>query len=402
MRATQFLAASALCLPTFALIGCGRTVHEVGQYSLSDGQSGAAATSASAGSGASTSSGTGGSQREAGSSGGGNAGSTAADASLTHASSDPKCTYTEVPAQRHPLGMYILMDANITLQAGLWELATQGLRLFAGDGRSVGTVVGVRYYGNDCAPDPYDTQPNVTDGPLPQNAVAIENSTKITQLQASEMLPALKGGLSHQGKRAGLYPDTKQIVTMISDGFTQDLWTCAPYLPSNVADAAQAGLQRTPPIETYIVALKLPTPSTGPASIIVDPVLKGLDRFSALDAIAAAGGTHQSINIDPANVPSGTNEALQAVRRQAQPCDWLVPPAVNKDTLGVALQPGTGTGEIPKVANAAACGSTEDGWYFDDPGARAHVVACPATCATLGQDDAHGIALLSGCQPKTR
>ena len=71
------------------------------------------------------------------------------------------------------------------------------------------------------------------------------------------MLAALKGGLTHQRVRARNHPDWKQVVVLVSDGFTQDV-TCL-YSTQDLADEASNGYQGFPSIETHVIGVGVTT-----------------------------------------------------------------------------------------------------------------------------------------------
>jgi hypothetical protein len=298
---------------------------------------------------------------------------------------------TVLPAQRQRLDMYIVMDANITLPyTGLWEFATGGLRAFVQDPRSQGTGVGLRYYGTECDPDPYDTRPTVEVDLLPQNQAALTAATEMPlTLNASPMQPALEGGIRHQKKREMNDPESKQVVVLLTDGFTQD-FTCS-YTEQDIEDTATAGFNGTPQIETYVIGFGVPSTNVP----IADDIIA---RFVPLDSIASAGGTRSADKLALGGDTSVMNEALQKVRREAQPCQYLVPHELDPSLLSLALVPG---GELPRVDDAAKCGLLP-GYWFDDNNAPTAMVLCPTSCLPLQQNDSQTAVLSAGCPPKRR
>ncbi len=395
MRAAQLLALVGLCLPWVSLAGgCKRVVHEVGAYSATQTNASAAGTAASAGSGAGTgSSGSAASDFDAGRSGVG--ASLPPDAATSVVSADGTCVFTVQPAKRKPLDMYIMMDAYISLQ-WVWVAAKQGLEAFAADPRSVGQFVGLRFYGTDCSADAYDLQPTVDNDVLPQVAPALDNFIKqAPTLPASQTYFALQGGIAHQTKRATKQADAKHIVVLITDGFSQDLFTCAnlpAYSSMDVAAIAARGQAQAIPIETHLIELNVLPPGIAQAV--------QLATFQGLDQIAASGSAYPALLTDPTNVAGSVNENLQSVRRRAQPLDFEPALNVDKDKVGVAIVPSSGSGEIPRVGIASNCNG-HDGWFYDDAQNPKHIFLCPTTRDKLTKDDSHSVALLLGCAPKT-
>lgn len=389
MRAGQLLAAGLVCLPVLCGSGCGRVVSKVGEYATESSVSGAGVSGAGkAGAGGGSTAGTSGA---AGSGVGIQADGGGAGVGVPIVpSGDGTCTFEPLDALRHPLDIYVMMDSNITLALGLWELAVIGLRDFAQDPRSAGIGMGVRYYGLECDSEAYEV-PTVEVAPLPENEPAIRNkSTPNQALQSSQMLPAVQGAIAHQKKRAMTHAGRKQVVAVITDGITSDLnLTCPIYSADDVVAAAQAGFMNTPAIETYVLRL----------STVADAVAVG----QPLARVAAAGGTVSDIVIGPTDVPANVNEALQTVRRRARPCDYTLPNGADTARVGMAIATvGSATGnEIARVEKAADC-LAQHGWHFDDTAAPTRMVLCPATCNMLRTGDGLSILPLTGCAPKTR
>jgi hypothetical protein len=53
------------------------------------------------------------------------------------------------------------------------------------------------------------------------------------------------------------------------------------------------------------------------------------------------------------------------------------------------------------VAAASSCGES-GGWYYDDPSAPAHILACPASCDALQAAPEASVELLLGCKTVLR
>jgi hypothetical protein len=385
--ATQLLAASWICLHACTFAGCGRVITTVGETSEASSLAGVGG-SVEAGSG----SGHGGSGTNATGNAGTGAGAGGGAGMVPPISSDDgKCTFDVLAdAHRHPLELYILLDSNLSLAIGLGELAAQGVRDFSNDPRSAGTYVGLRLYGSDCSPAEYQ-KPTVPVGLLPENAPSIAMGTqKINQaIRSSQMFPAVEGGIAFESARTMTFPERKHSIVVITDGVATDLnITCPPFTSNDVADAAAAGAAMSPPIDTYVVALNAAK-------------IPGLDPFLGIGDIAASGNTGSQIDVGAQDITGATSEALQTVRRRAQPCDYILPPSADATRVSLALVPSTGSGELTFVSDVTACGD-EDGWYFDDLVRPSSMVLCPHTCSILREDDTHSITPLTGCKPKKR
>jgi hypothetical protein len=285
------------------------------------------------------------------------------------------------------LDMYIVMDANITLPVtGLWEFVTTGLRRFITDRRSLGTGVGLRFFGATCDPDEYNFKPQVEVGVLPDNLADLNDALKTrSTYTASPMSPALQGGIAHQLRRAKANPDTKQIVVLLTDGFTQDL-TCR-YTRQDVENDAAKGFTSDPSIETYVIGFGLPD-TMNP---IADDVLA---RFAALDPIAENGGTYKAYNVKNSEDPLLLETALSSIRRTAQPCIYAVPDDVDPAKLNVMFFT---SGVVPRVDDRAKCGQTSGFFYNNDAtGQPTTLELCSASCSAMQKTDA-ALVLYTDC-----
>ena len=313
------------------------------------------------------------------------------DAGQSSGSNEPACGVQVVPAQRRRLDMYIMLDSNITLPAtGVWEKITTGLGQFVSDPLSRGIGVGIRYFGLTCNPQDYENA-SIEIDLLPANASSILGSIKSRPpWSASPMLAALKGGLTHQRVRARIHPDWKQVVVLVSDGFTQDV-TCL-YSTQDLADEASNGYQGFPSIETHVIGV-------GVTTSFNDQLDEFLTRLGAFNAIAQAGGSREAITTGITSDAAAFSAALQQVRRNASPCEFRGPAGLASSEFGVARFPVAE--ELPRVGSEAECGDKQ-AWYYAVESLPTPVTMCPATCDWLREADDHQIGLLLGCSTGTR
>ncbi|HKP62445.1 MAG TPA: vWA domain-containing protein [Polyangiales bacterium] len=311
------------------------------------------------------------------------------DAGMPGSTTAP-ATCRVVEAERRRLDMYIMLDSNITLPAtGVWEKMTEGLGSFVNDYRSRGTGVGVRFFGLTCTASDYDT-PTVEVDVLPKNAEAITDSIRSRPpWSASPMLPALQGGITHQQRRAVKNPEAKQIVVLVSDGFTQDI-TCL-YSTQNLADAASNGYNDDPSIETHVVGVGVTTQLSQPLDELIT-------RLGAFNTIADAGGSRQAITTAIGDDATAFSEALQRVRRNAAPCEFNEPAGVATSEFGVARFPLAQ--ELQRYRNRTDCGNKQ-GWYYAVESLPTPVTMCPATCTWLREADERQIGILLSCASTT-
>jgi hypothetical protein len=293
-------------------------------------------------------------------------------------------------AVRKRVDMYIMIDANITLPyTGLWEFVIDGLRQFINDRSTVGTGVGIRFYGMLCDDATYNTQPTVEVATVPDNVDDLLKATlQKPNYTASPMKGALQGAIYHQVDRATHHPEAKQVVVLLTDGVTQDL-TCR-YTMSDLEDIAREGFNNTTnPIETYVVGFGLPDTM----SQIADDILA---RFSPLESIASAGGTRTAQIVKTRQDPTPMADALQKVRRLAQPCEYAIPDDFDPAKLNLEFSP---TSMVPRVDNKESCGQRA-GFYYqydaDNLTRPASLQLCPVSCLAISDDD-YTATLLGGC-----
>jgi hypothetical protein len=383
--------------------GCQDVEHTVGTVDMEaplerpddpaqddDGAGPAAAQDGTAGGGGSTSTGSG--------AGGGGTASPTRPASDAAAGDDfppvavttpsGECAFRAQEATNRQLGLYLMVDSNITLPftAG-WDNLTSALVGYGRHPRAAGTQVGVRYFGIECEPARY-AAPTVPMGTLPDNADRIADELPLP-FQFSPMLPALEGAVIFARSQANANPTTKQAVVFVTDGFSTDL-SCLT-TPESLESVAAEGLLNFPSIETHVIALATPN-----IPDIFDPTA----RLGPLDAVARAGGTGSAHRIDLQAPPEDIVDALLAVQVEAEPCEYAVPTGLAGDPDQVALSV-TGSGEpLPRVQDADACDGGQ-GFYFDDPQAPRWALPCPLSCGAIRNSGARP-RLLSGCEVPTR
>jgi hypothetical protein len=347
------------------LLGCGETTHRVGQIKAESQREPEPRSPGAAGQSSDPDKPTEPDEPDGVSTGtAGRAGSSAApveDAGqLPPATFDPDlgCGSQILPAVRKPLDLYLLVDNNITLtlpQSDLapWDALLRGIESYVDEDAAAGTGVGVDYFGLACDPSAYAT-PTVPVDTLPDNAAAIQDSLdEVSPINLAPSRPALEGAIMYAKSRANAYPDSKQVVVFISDGYV-DLFCSSS--ATNVSAVAAAGLAGTPSIPTYVVALDLPS---------LDNILSPLTRLDSLDAVARQGGTTRARRIDLEGSTQAFVESMLEVQREAESCEYSVPESVRAepDRLSLGMIDSNGLArEVPRLAGSAQCGT---GFYFD-------------------------------------
>lgn len=287
------------------------------------------------------------------------------------------CLMGSTLATRKRLDMYLVVDANVTLPySGSWEIATKGIRMFVQDPATSGIGVGLRYYGSECEAEPYDHEPTVEVNELPGNEAELVAATMMdAEFSASPMAPALEGGILHQKARAEQYPERKQIVVMITDGFTQDL-QCR-YSLQDVQEKASDGFNKNPQVQTFVIGFGAPDTM----SAIADDILS---RFNVLNTVAREGGSATAYSVKFNDEPETMHSMLTEIRRQAQPCAYELPPNADLDNLNLSILENF----VSRRDSRASC-RLDHGWYYGPEGAETPKTAelCPRTCALLRSGD---------------
>ena len=381
-----------------ALASCGETTHTVGHLKAArtiDGPkgngAGAGATPSAQDGGGSASNSDGGSSVAQGD--GGTIVGTP-DAGGVLASPFAECSGPAEYALRRQLDLYFMIDSNITLpNAVAWPNLMQGLRRYVIDPRAYGTGLGVDYFRLDCN-DAY-SKPEVEIGTLPGNAQAIIDSVRSQiPINNSPLLPAMRGAIAYASARAKADAAIKIAVVLITDGIS-DL-NCGSSI-ANLTQVTRDGAEADPPIPTYIVAVDAMTTS-------VDVFTRSA-RFDPLQDMAVAAGTGTVRDIDvlaepplpTSNEASPTADALVAIQREAEPCDYAVAAGVTDDGTGVWLtrnDDGAAPARLAQVASAEDCSA--GGYYLATERGLRWARLCEATCTDIKEQGAL-VSWVHGC-----
>lgn len=331
------------------------------------------------------------------------------------------CAQDTTEAQQVPLDMYIMLDQSGSMDGSSWKSVTNALTTFVQQPGTEGISVGLQYFplrpggapvcpdmcntdadcgacgpckalmpgfpmkmcegstqGDSCVAADYAT-PEVEIEPLPGVAPKIVGSMQ--QHKPSGGTPtsaALQGAVDHAKAWANAHPNHSVIVVFASDG---EPMGCDENL-SNINAIAAAGFNATPSVPTFVIGVG--------------------SQISALNGIAAAGGTGTAVFAEGANVQQQFLDAMNAIRGTALACNYFIPmPEKGKpdyDAVNVQYTPGGGQGDfIKKVLDQSAC-ANGDGWYYDDNANPQTIVMCPATCDKFKQDDKGKVDIVTGCK----
>jgi hypothetical protein len=246
---------------------------------------------------------------------------------------------------------------------------------------------------DSCVVGDYD-HAKVPIGMLPGNGTML--TTTINQLPEppeTALTPtaaALEGGLSYAKQFKTSNPEHVVVVVLATDGFPT---RCAPLDIPGVASIASGAASGSPAIRTFVVG--------------VFTEAEKAEAKANLDAIASAGGTSNAFIVTTgANVTQQFQQALETIRGQALPCEYLVPKpeagTPDYDKVNVQHTAAGQTSLIGYKKNAQACDSA-GGWYYDvDPSSGAipgKIVLCPSSCDVVKAGGANSkIDVLLGCK----
>jgi hypothetical protein len=287
-----------------------------------------------------------------------------------------------------------------------WEYTLDGLKTFLNDPASAGLELGLGYFpdGGQCDGAGYDV-PSVPLGVLPEQAPVLETSLDARQPAGNTPLEgALRGATNYCLGFNAEHPEARCVAVLITDGAADECDARGADELAAIATAARAG-----GVITYAAGMQ------------------GAD-FAVLDAIGAAGGAdcdpdqpgfacdltanRQAFVAALASIRDRTRTQIRIeqhieTERQILPCEWQIPAppsgaSFDPERVNVRLTLPQGTldaiANVPAASGCAAAG----GWYYDDPAAPQHILACPATCERLRAEPEVRVDLLFGCKTVLR
>ncbi len=369
-------------------------------------------------------SGSGGNNSGAGGSGNGGPGSggddgfdagAVSDGSVTDASA---CAAESTKAEQLPLDMYIMLDQSGSMSDPVsgggtrWAAVTSAFKTFVNQPGTAGIGVGIQYFpfttcgcaveadcgalgpcifgtcfgcalmsgGDSCIAADY-AKPDVEIAPLPGVAGAlIASIDKHGPTGGTPTSAALQGAIDHAKEWGMKNPNHVVIDVLATDGQPSG---CDEDL-IHINAIAAAGVNGTPKILTFVIGVG--------------------SSLTALNGIAAAGGTGQALIVDTnQNVNQQFLDALNKIRGAVLSCSYLIPtPAMgtpNFNSVNVQYSPGGGGAPIvlPNVKDKANCPGAGNAWFYDDNAAPKQILLCDATCTTVSADSKGQIDILLGC-----
>lgn len=319
--------------------------------------------------------------------GGASSGASSGTSGTSGGTSGGGCSTTSKKAEKQPLDMVIGLDTSFSMDFDdKWINVRDALKSFVANPAYGDLGVGLQFFPirKQCSVPDYEALAvnlglqGVVRGPM-NDAL---NSQKMAG--GTPMVPLLEGITRYLA--AHTTPGRKPVIVLATDGFPDD--TClstedgarANTLDNAVA-VAKAAFQATPPIATFVIGVG--------------------GELSALDAIAAAGGTTKATLVDTtANAQATFLAALENIRRTAIPCDYAIPSGdINVNETNVTYTTPSGTRQLSYTTNEAGCAKATngEGWYFDDVAKPKKVILCTTVCNVVKADDQGSVDLVFGC-----
>jgi hypothetical protein len=299
------------------------------------------------------------------------------------------CAMSMVTAQQSPLDIYMMLDQSgsmtDTVSGGgtKWSTVTSALDSFLTQPGLTGFSVGLQYFGlpgsgfgDSCTASDYATAA-VEIAALPGSATALTTSIAAhSPTSGTPTSAALQGAINHASAWATAHAGDVTAVVLATDGDPEE---CDTNL-TNINAIAAAGWAASPKIATFVIGVG--------------------SSLSALNGIAAAGGTTSAFLVDTnANVNQQFLAAMNAIRNSAS-CTYQIPlpmsGTVDYTQVNVVFTPNGGQQlTIPNVANKLACPASGDGWYYDNPANPTAIILCETTCGSV---QASGVVQITlGC-----
>jgi len=296
------------------------------------------------------------------------------------------CLSETLGAQPVPLAMLLVMDRSGSMNAPAgntkWDQARSAMIGFADTPGAAGTKLGLTVFppdpgaGDQCSPASY--KPVVPIALLPGNGTAIKDALLTRQTTGSTpMAGGLQGGVDAMKDFLSKNPNEEGVIILVTDG---DPGACSGVdTVSNVASIASNAAKAKPAIRTFVVGMEGAT-------------------FGNLDTIAKAGeGSPTAFNASGGDPDAGVSpqqqllDALEKIRSGALGCEYVLPvPDSSKGMLDpssveIDFTPGQNdpAQKFRRVDNAAACGATTGGFYYDDPAHPKRLILCPASCEAV-------------------
>jgi hypothetical protein len=294
------------------------------------------------------------------------------------------CATSRTKAERQPIDMVIGLDTSFSMDFDeKWPNVRDALKRFVANPAYADLTIGLQFF-------PLRKQCSVADYEVPAVPLAIQKDAAgpiIAALDAQRMadetpmVPLLRGLTSYL--RSNAKPGRKPVLVLTTDGVpdTVCLEGDMPNTLENAVKVAGDAKNGSPSVPTFVIGVGT--------------------ELTALNQIAAAGGTNQATLVDvEKDVQTALLTALDNIRLQSIPCDYDIPPgAIDVTQTNVTYTRGQQSRTLGFVGNEEGCtkAANGEGWYFDDEKAAKKVFLCKTFCDAIKSDAQGTLDLVFGC-----
>lgn len=307
------------------------------------------------------------------------------DGGVAETGAGPACTSESLGAKHRPLDLFLVQDISGSMAGIPWAMCKASLEDFFMNPPSTDMSAALTFFP---IPGVGDTVCSRSDyalfvvgiGPLPAQAPKLAAALEATTpIGGTPTQPALDGALLTATAYKAAHADHQVAAVLISDG-----------LPNNCSDPNQ--------INT------LPKAALEENGTLTFTIAIGTAGASAMDEIAAAGGTGKSLTVGDA---SQIGNSLRKAQLEAVGCELVFPrvapsgKVIDPNLVNVIITDDLGPRTIPQVASLASCGNQE-GWYYDDPKNPTLILLCPGSCGIVQSKPTSALNATFGCLTEAR
>lgn len=332
-----------------------------------------------------------------------------ADARVASADADAAteaCATSALPIELRPLDMMLAIDTSGSMDypdpddpvgaSTKWLAVSEAIKAFVAQPDFAGLGVGLQYF--PLLPSACDVSRYVAPAQgianLPGAAAAITSSLdKRGRSGLTPIVPVLEGVTAYLRKWATDHPDRRPIIVLATDGVPDT--SC---LNDRQGEGLVGGLPNT--LANAVAIAREAVRGTPSLSVFVVGVGK---QLTALDDIAAAGGTGRAVLVDAAKDPEKSFlEALADIRRRAVFCELDIPaenrPRIDFERVNVRLSYQGRSEDFGSVGSPAGCERNPGrGWHYDDPVAPTKIVLCDQACDRVQARVGGRLDVIFGC-----
>jgi len=302
------------------------------------------------------------------------------------------CAAVSKRAQINQLDLLLLVDSSASMLANeKWKSVTNAIQTFMADPRLEGVGIGLQYFPRFagaltvCDENEYAV-PEIEILPLDttQQGIVGGSLEVRTPLGGTPMGPAIQGALRFATTWQQRNTNRKVALVLATDGLPDESCQFAPEprAPNSITAVQQQAASA--PIPTYVIGVGT--------------------ELTALNSVAAAGGTGQAIIVDPSgDTAAQLVSALDKVRRDQLGCEYGIPapdPGQELDfgRVNVRFVDELGYVDFFYVPSPADCAGAENGWYYDNPARPTKILLCEPFCTEVRASRLGRVDVLLGCK----